>query len=353
MHYETLVADKSIKKPDKADIFAVAKAAKTSPSTVSRSFNHPELVKASTRRRIDEAVRSLGYLRNRAAQTIHGIRSGTIGLVVPTIDHMIFAEVIQAFSDTVDAAGFTILLATHGYDLEREYTVLRKLMEHRVDGIALIGLDHSEETFRLIERQHIPAVLIWSHSPQSRLPCIGTDNYAAGQMISEHVLSLGHERIALLFPPLKGNDRATARMAGVVQTLEQAGVFVAQSRRIETPYSIADAKTAVTGLLREALPPTAIICGNDVLAWGAVYAANGVGVAVPSALTITGIGDFKGSRDLEPALTTIRLPARQIGRIAGEALSRAITHPTDTITNANISVELIVRETSAQTCAPG
>ena len=128
----------------KADIVAVARDANVSISTVSRTFNHPELVKPATRKKIDRAVRRLGYIRNRAAQTMHGIRSGTIGVVVPTIDHTIFAEVIQAFSDAVDEQGFTILLASHGYDLEREYGILRKFLEHRVDGVALIGFDHSE-----------------------------------------------------------------------------------------------------------------------------------------------------------------------------------------------------------------
>ena len=129
-------------KDKKADIVAVAKAARVSPSTVSRSFNHPELVNPATRKKIDSAVRRLGYIRNRAAQTIHGIRSGTVGLIVPTVDHAIFAELIQSFSEEIEEYGFTILLASHGYSLQREYALTRKMLEHRVDGIA-------QRTFRL------------------------------------------------------------------------------------------------------------------------------------------------------------------------------------------------------------
>ena len=91
----------SDKNKKQVDIISVAKAANVSPSTVSRYFNHPELVKLVTRRRIETSVRKQGYIRNRAAQTIHGIRSGTIGVIVPTLDHAIFAEVVQSFSDTV------------------------------------------------------------------------------------------------------------------------------------------------------------------------------------------------------------------------------------------------------------
>lgn len=138
------------------NIHSVANTANVCISAVSRSFNHPELVKPATRKKIEKAVRRLGYIRNRAAQTMHGICSGTIGLAVPTIDNAIFGEVVQAFSDSVDAHGFTILVATHCYGLEREYMVLRKFLEHRVDGVALIGVDHSAETYRLIESQDIP-----------------------------------------------------------------------------------------------------------------------------------------------------------------------------------------------------
>ena len=137
-------------KQKKVDIVSVAKAVKVSASTVSRYFNHPTLVKLATRRKIESAVRNQGYIRNRAAQTIHGIRSGTIGVLVPTLDHAIFAEVVQAFSDTVAEHGFTILLASYGYDQKREYANLRKLLEHRVDGVVLTGLEHDEAIFQLI-----------------------------------------------------------------------------------------------------------------------------------------------------------------------------------------------------------
>lgn len=148
----------------KVDIFAVAKQVKVSISTVLRSYSHPELVNPATRKKIDTAVRKLGYIRNRAAQTMHGIRSGTIGLVVPTIDHAIFAEVIQALSDSVDTHGVTIMTASHSYDLERECAALRKFLEHRVDVLALIGEGHSEETYKLIEHQNIPAVTLCNYS---------------------------------------------------------------------------------------------------------------------------------------------------------------------------------------------
>lgn len=312
-------------KSKKADIIDVAKAARVSASTVSRSFNHPELVNPATRKKINRAVEKLGYIRNRAAQSMHGRRSGTIGLIVPTINHTIFSEVIQAFSDAIDAAGFTLLIASHGYDLDREYATMRKLLEHRVDGVALIGLEHTEATFQLIEQQGIPAIAIWNYSDDAPMSCVGADNLEAGRMAAQHLLSLGHREIGLVFPRTTGNDRARQRLDGAMEKLAQHGVETPDRWRTEAPYSIAQAKRATLELLSQAPRPTALLCGNDVIAQGALYAAQNAGLRIPDDISIIGIGDFKGSEDLEPALTTISIPAHDIGTIAGEAFTCMIT----------------------------
>lgn len=340
------------KKDKKADIFSVAKAARVSPSTVSRYFNHPELLKLATRRKIDSVVRKQGYIRNRAAQTIHGIRSGTIGVLVPTLDHAIFAEVVQAFSDTVAEQGFTILLASHGYDQQREYAILRKLLEHRVDGIALTGLDHDEAVFQLIDSQKIPSVLMWNYADTSRYPSIGTDNDLAGQLIAEHVLALGHRDIACMFPPTSGNDRAQARQAAVMRTLAKAGVDVPDDWQITTVYSISASKRDTFDLLSGDKKPTAIICGNDILATGALYGATAAGLSVPDDISVTGIGDFKGAAEIEPPLTTVRIPAKRIGREAGVAISKAITEPGPGFQGTHCEPTLVVRASSSAPSLP-
>jgi len=336
------MADKQNKN---ADIVAVAKAAKVSISTVSRSYNHPELVNPATRKKIDAAVRKLGYIRNRAAQTIHGIRSGTIGLVVPTIDHAIFAEVVQAFSDAVEPYGFTLLVASHGYDLEREYGVLRKFLEHRVDGVALIGLDHSAESYNLIQRQDIPAISIWNYDKASILPCIGADNRHAGELAARHLVDLGHRDIGMIFPPTPDNDRARDRQKGAMSVLATLPRATPKEWIAETPYSISDSKEAVTRILSQSVLPTALLCGNDVLAVGAIYAAMRCGLRVPDDISIIGIGDFKGSREMEPGLTTVRLPARTIGELAGRELARLVTKESTEIQRNSCDIAVVSRNT--------
>ncbi|MGB1235583.1 MAG: LacI family DNA-binding transcriptional regulator [Planktomarina sp.] len=334
------------KKRKKADIVSVAQAAKVSASTVSRYFNHPELVNPTTRKKIEGAVRRLGYIRNRAAQTIHGIRSGTIGIIVPTLDHAIFAEVVQAFSDTVEGHGFTILLASHGYDAQREYAILRKFLEHRVDGIVLTGLDHDAAVFQLIDSQNIPSILMWNFAEDAAYPSIGSDNALAGEMIAQHVLDLGHRRIACMFPPTTDNDRAEARKTGVMRTLAAAGVAVPAAWQLTTVYSISDSKKDTVALLQNGPVPTAIICGNDILATGALYGANAAGLKVPDDITVTGIGDFKGVAEMEPSLTTVRIPAKHIGREAGNVLATAITDPDTQSAGIHCKPTLMIRGSS-------
>ena len=243
---------------------------------------------------------------------MHGKRSATIGLVVPTIDHAIFAELIQVFSTEVERAGFTILIASHNYDLEKEYAVLRKLLEHRVDGVALIGLNHHEEVFQLIDQQQVPALAVWNWARDSRISCVGAENLAAGAMAARHLLELRHREIATIFPPDHANDRARDRLNGAISCLKSAGIDLSAGRQLQSLYSVRHAKSTSLELLAGPERPTAILCGNDVIAQGVVYAAATLGIGVPDELSIIGIGDFKGSEEMEPALTTIHIPARTL-----------------------------------------
>lgn len=332
----------------KVDIFAVAKAAKVSITTVSRSFNHPEKVKPTTRKKIDRAVRKLGYIRNRAAQTMHGIRSGTIGLIVPTIDHAIFSELVEAFARSVEDHGFSMLVAPHGYDLEKEYAAVRKFLEHRVDGVALIGQDHSEETYHLLESSQTPAISIWSYDATSRFSCVGADNIKAGELAAQCLLDHGHHAIGLMFPPLTDNDRAAGRHAGVHAKLQSAGIDPPKNWVVESTYSLSEAKKHAARILDSQNRPTALLCGNDVLAVGAIYAAQSVGLRVPEDVSVIGIGDFKGSEDMHPALTTVRLPAKEIGHLAGQELASSVIEGAEEKRRVNCSISLKLRESCGQ-----
>jgi len=300
-------------------IVDVANRAGVSPASVSRFFNNPEMVKGPTRKRIETAANDLGYIRDRMAGAMHNRFSGTIGLVVPTIDNAIFAELIQAFAAQLLTHDRTMLIAAHGYDLDQEVAIVRSLLERRTDGVALVGFDHHPIALNMLQQRDVPAISIWNYNESTDLPCIGADNFEAGRLITGHLLDLGHKNVAFIFPETTSNDRARDRLRGAYFAIDEAGLTANDFKVHTCPYDVGAAKV----LAKEVFSfnqPTAVICGNDIISHGVMYACNAIGLRVPEDVSIVGIGDFRGSAHMEPALTTIRLPAKKIGALAADAL---------------------------------
>ncbi len=304
----------------KVTIRDVAAAAGVSVATVSRALSSPEQVSADLRMRVVRAAEGLGYVVHGAARALASRRSHAMGALFPTLDNPIFATCIDAFQRRLDAGGYSLLVATAGYDSAREGRELRTLLERGVDGVMLIGAEHAEASWALL-RRGTPAVLTWTHeAPGSGLPCIGFDNRAAARRVAEHLLGLGHRRIAMIAGVTRDNDRAAARVAGVRDALEAAGLRLPAGRLTERPYTVADGHAAVIDLLAQPEPPTAVICGNDHLALGAIAGARARGVEVPRQLSITGFDDLDFAAFAVPALTTVQVPAAEMGRRAADHL---------------------------------
>ena len=328
-------------------IVDVASAAGVSPATVSRYFNSPGKVKESTRNRIALVVNKLGYVPH-AASALGPQASGTVGLIVPTIDNAIFAEMIQEFSTTLFRHARTMLIAAHGYDLARESILTESLLQHRIDAIGLIGLEHTEQTNQQLAKANIPVVMLWNFRNRQEHPCIGVDNREAGRTAVRHLLELGHQDILFLLAEARANDRAADRRAGALAAAKAAGISVPPDQRIVCPYEIQACKDIVAEALTRTPRPTAVFATNDVIAHGALFAALALGISVPDDLSIIGIGDFRGSSSVEPGLTTLRVPARRIGQQAAEVLVEMITWPSATLERDHkYEAELVVRGSTA------
>lgn len=326
----------------------VALRAGVSGATVSRYFNHPDVVRPDTRHRIETAARELGYIRDRVAGALYGKMSGSVGLIVPTIDNAIFSELIEAFSAELHTQDRTMLIASHNYDLEREIGIVRSLLERRIDAIALVGRDHPAAAIEMLKVRNIPVVSLWNALGASGITSIGTDNRQGAFDIAQHVIDLQHKHIALLFPDTQFNDRARDRKAGVLQALDEAGIKIPEAWDLQCSYDTAEAKAKTLALIKESTP-SAFICGNDIIAHGVIYAASRAGLRVPDDISVVGIGDFKGSSAIEPPLTTVRLPARRIGQLAAEALINKLNHKdTAEIVDCMIPTQLIIRESTGR-----
>ncbi|MCP4935707.1 MAG: LacI family DNA-binding transcriptional regulator [bacterium] len=300
-------------------IVDVALRAGVSPATVSRFYNHPDIVSTPTRIQIEKAAADLGYIRNRLAGSLHNLFSGTIGLIVPTIDNAIFAEFIEAFASHLRIQDRTTLIASHGYDLSLEVQIVRSLLERRIDGVVLVGFDHDLVALSMLADRNVSIISVWNYREDESISSIGASNTEAAKLITGHIIDLGHRDICFIFPDTKFNDRARDRKQAALQTAYATGLTVPKNRLWNCPYDIGEAKILAQKILSKNRP-TAIVCGNDIIAHGVIYAAQSLGFDLPDDLSVGGIGDFRGSGDMEPGLTTVRLPARQIGHLAADAI---------------------------------
>ena len=330
-----------------ASIVDVARGAGVSPATVSRFLNTPDVVGVETRERIEHAIGQLGYVRNRLAGSLHGQRTGAVGLVVPTIDNAIFSEMIEAFSTRLLDHDYTMLIASHGYDLDLEATLVRSLLERRVDALAAVGLDHADNAFEPLAERNVPFLSLWNYEADAGYPCIGVDNTHAGWLVTRYLIDLGHSDIALLFGETGFNDRARARLDGAMRALDEAGISPRPEWIAQCRYDVGEAKQIIQGWLSGPHRPSAVVTGNDIIAQGAIYAAQSLGRSIPGDLSVVGIGDFRSSAHIEPALTTVRIPARRIGRAAADEIVKLI-EGTGAASPILIEPELKVRASAAR-----
>ena len=300
----------------------VARVAGVSTATGSRVLSKPEVVRTSTRERVMSAVRQLDYQPDAAARALASGRTHTVGCVIPTLDHAIFARSTQAMQTTLARAGYQLLVASHEYLPAIEFEVVRVLQQRGVDALVLVGTDHAPGLWKALRDWGKPSVLTWSCDP--RLPSIGFDNEAAGRMATEHLLSLGHRRIGVISGHTSHNDRARSRIQGVQQALKKAGLRLPPSLLTEQVFNLNGGRIGLRELMAARQPPTAIFCGNDLLATGALLEAQRMGLKVPRQLSICGIDNHELSEAINPGLTTINLPTQDLGRITAQAVLSAI-----------------------------
>ncbi len=296
----------------------VATHAGVSTATVSRCLNLPDVVSEATRQRVLAAIKALDYSPNFGARALVAKRTLTIGAIIPTMENAIFAEGLQAIQDVLQAEGYMLLVSSSGYDPEAEADAIHTLAARGADGLLLIGLDREPSVYEFLATQSIPSVIVWTHEPNGAIPSVGFDNAAAMEEMTRHALKLGHRRIGVISGMTAGNDRARSRVVGVTSAMAEAGL--APPCVIETTYGIQEGGAALDQLLAEAPDLTLVICGNDVLAAGAIRKARALGRRVPDDLSITGFDDIGLAALVEPSLTTVRVPHRAMGEAAARTI---------------------------------
>jgi len=324
----------------------VAEAACVSTATISRSLNDPDKVAKETRERIQKAVDRLGYTPNFGGRVLASNRTNTVGAIIPSMANAMFASGLQAFQEVLAESGVTLLVASSGYDTEHEFRQIRSLMTHGADGLLLIGDERPQKTKDFLALRKIPYVISWCYSNNPDGLYVGFDNEKAAYKLTNRVLEFGHRDIAMIAGISKGNDRARNRIEGVSRAVRESADGARLTKIVEARYRLENGAEAFDEIMSASDLPTAIICGNDVLAAGAIVRARKKGVRVPDDVSITGFDDIGLASVVEPGLTTVRVPQIEMGQEAARQLLRLLSNQPAT-SSIEIETELVMRDSLA------
>jgi len=287
----------------------VAKIAGVSTATVSRALNKPDTVSEAVKKKIERIIKRIGYIPNAGARSLMLKRTGSIGVIVPTLDNAIFAQGLEEFQRQLSQSGYQMLVASTNYDPEIENQQMRNLLLQGVEGIAMFGSSQKLELIRLLRTRKLPYIHIGTLDTPLNGYAAGFDNKKAIQLGVEYLVQVGHRNFGMIAGKTENNDRARDRVDGVVELLKRNRIVLKKESIIEVPYQIQDARIALKKLLQINPSISAVVCGNDVLAIGALLEAQSQGIKIPYQCSILGFDNLELSRHIQPSLSTIHIDA--------------------------------------------
>lgn len=329
----------------------VARLAEVSTATVSRTLNTPNLVRPEVRERVEAAVEKLGFIPNDSARALRQNKTRLIGVVVPTLSYALYAEFYQKLQEALAKHGFFALLATSEYDLHVEAEQAIRLIRQGAQGLVLVGKVREKRLSDFLAASRVPTVNTYVVDPTDNTNNVGFDNVKAIESAVDHLIALGHRRIAMLSGITTGrNDRALARRRGYEATMQRHG-FETEGWVEEAPYTIAGGRSALRSMLDRALKPTALVCGSDMLAIGALQECKMRSINVPRDLSIMGFDDLEIAAHLDPPLSTVEVPSKEMGMTAAECIV-GLCLGTELPSRTVFETGLVIRSTTAPPRAP-
>jgi LacI family transcriptional regulator, gluconate utilization system Gnt-I transcriptional repressor len=324
----------------------VARQAQVSAQTVSRFLRNPAQVSEGTGERIRSSIAKIGYVPNRVAGALASNRSYIVAILVPTIANPIHAAPVQALSDALRPAGYQVLVGTTGYDPTAEEEMIEAFLGRRVDGIVVTGTSLTERAVHILQRARIPIVQLWELTDHPLDMVVGVDNAEAGAAVARHFFERGYWNLAVISHAAAGDTRSTARAEGFCREALRLGLAMPFALTFVRPTDMAQAPDLLAQLRAPGRPVDAVFCVGDPMAIGLVLACNKLGIAVPGELAIASFGDSDLAPLISPALTTIRIPRYDLGRIAGEMLLKRFAGEALEERIVDLGFTLMKRETS-------
>jgi LacI family transcriptional regulator len=330
-------------RPPRATSHDVAALAGVSQPTVSLvlSRNPKARVAAATRERVLRAAEELGYEPNVVARSLVRGRSYALGVVVPDVGNQFFADVVSGAQRVATDEGYAVFLCEQrDVPLDRHLETLRA---RQIDGVILDAAGADAVPDRAFDGLNI--VLI--DQPSGRWPGVASDAEGAGRLAAEHLLALGHRRLAFVGPSTDVHG-FRMRERGFVRALADAGLALTSETLRRVPATLDGGQTAMRALLALPERPTATFCANDLLALGAHKACTTLRVSIPRGMSLVGCDDIAFARLVTPELTTVAVPARELGARAARLLVRQIEGTAlPTPRSKPLPVRLVVRGTTA------
>jgi LacI family transcriptional regulator len=328
-----------------ATIKDVAALAGISYTTVSHVVNNTRPVSDPVRAKVEAAIVQLAYVPSGVARSLKARTTATIGLVLPNNSNPYFAELARGIEDACERNGYCVILCNSDDDPLKQRNYLRMLQEKRIDGLVLAAVDDAslgDEWCNLAT----PLVVVDREIRGVAADVVCIDHTAGACMATEHLITLGHRRIACVNGPASASV-ARLRQAGFDQAMRDAGLDVPDHWRIESDFTAEGGYLSGLALL-SATPPSAVFAANDMLGMGLLRAAAERGVRVPAALSVIGFDDIHMCRYVYPALTTVGQSIMELGELAAEHLLHRIRGRATAMPRRHVvAPRIVLRESTA------
>ena len=335
--------------PRKVTIIDVAAEAHVSYGTVSRVINNDIHVKPETRERIVDTMQRLGYVANRQARSLAGGKTNSIGVLVPDLGTGYIGEIIRGIDAELGLSDLDLILYTTHRTAIKEANYVANLAKGMVDGLLLVLPRSPADFIVTLTQTNFPFILIDHQGIGQDCPAVGAANWQGGFTATEYLIKLGHQRIGFITGWMDLGCAAD-RLDGYRSALRTHHIPDLPELVYEGTFFQPDGFAGASVFLDLPNPPSAIFASNDVMAMGAMDAVRSRGLRVPEDISIVGFDDIPQAALVHPALTTVRQPLEQMGRVATQMLLDLLKNPEKTIDRMELPTELVVR---GSTAAPG
>jgi DNA-binding LacI/PurR family transcriptional regulator len=302
----------------KVTIRDVARAAGVSTATVSQVLNGGRPVAEATRLRIEEVIAELGYRPNSLARGLKTLRSQLVGVVLPDLSNPFYPSLVRGVQEQLSLSGYYAVIVNTDAYRNQERELVAELIARQVDGLVLITFTLSEADYAAVAAKGVPFVVV---GRTDGFDHVHTSDYAAAFEMTSYLLEAGYGSVAHLAGPTGPSaGPASPRLAGYRAAMQARGLRGAKARVLHGEFTVAGGHKAMVRLLESEDRPRAVFCANDLMALGAIEAAQAYGLRVPDDIAVAGFDDIDAASLVRPSLTTVGHSAAQMGAKAADLL---------------------------------